>query len=324
MGLALRRISADDLEMIMKWRTMPEVTKYMYTDPQLTMEEQKRWFRRIISSEEEIYWIIQMDGVDIGLINITDIDPVNRRCDWAYYIADTSFRGRGIATQLECNIYDYAFDKLKLHKVCCEVFCFNEKVISIHQKFGAVIEGTRREHICKNGQYLDIVQMGITKETWHSIRKNFKYDSISFDEYYLGNKAFCESKYSIGQSGSFSKTLTESDVAMFAGVSGDFNSLHMNEMEANKSAFGKRICHGMLVASYISTVLGNYFPGKGTIYLSQNLDFKKPTYIGDTITARVVIKEIKKRDILVLETNVYNQYGEIVVSGEATVKVSVL
>ena len=73
--------------------------------------------------------------------------------------------------------------------------------------------------------------------------------------------------------------MTESDVAMFAGVSGDFNSLHMNEMEANMSVFGKRICHGMLVASYISTVLGNYFPGKRTVYLSQNINLKKPTYI---------------------------------------------
>ena len=157
MGLVLRRINESDLEMIMNWRMMPEVTKYMYTDPQLTIEGQKRWLKKIMSSEEEIYWIIQMDGVDIGLIDIIDIDRKNGRCDWAYYIADTSFRGRGIATQLECNIYDYAFDKLNLHKVCCEVFCFNEKVISIHQRFGAVIEGTRKDHICKNGQYFDIV-----------------------------------------------------------------------------------------------------------------------------------------------------------------------
>ncbi len=321
MGLKLRKIHGNDLEMIMKWRMMPEVTKYMYTDPQLTIDGQKRWFKKIMSSEEEIYWIIQMDGTDIGLIDIINIDTQNGRCDWAYYIADTSFRGRGIATLLECNLYDYAFDKLKLHKVCCEVFCFNEKVISIHQKFGAVIEGTRKEHICKNGQYLDIVQMGISKETWHSIRGNYNYNGILIDDYFFKREMVMNPKYSIGQSGSFSKTLTESDVAMFAGFSGDFNSLHMNEVEAAKSIFGKRICHGMLVASYISTVLGNYFPGKGTIYLSQHIDFKKPTYIGDTITAQVTVRDILKKDILVLETNVYNQNGEIVVSGDATVKI---
>lgn len=319
MELVLRKICENDLEMIMKWRMMPEVTKYMYTDPQLTIEGQKRWFKKIVSSKDEIYWIIQIDGVDIGLIDIINIDYTNKRCDWAYYIADTSFRGRGIATQLECNIYDYAFDKLNLHKVCCEVFCFNQKVISIHQKFGAVIEGTRKEHICKKGQYFDIVQMGINKEIWYSIRKNYKYDSISIDDYFFDDIEI-DSEYSIGQSESFSKTITDSDVEIFSKLSGDFNSLHMNEIEAAKSVFGKRICHGMLVASYISAVIGNYFPGKGTIYLSQTLDFRKPTYIGDTITAKVTVKEIRKKDILVLETSVHNQNEDIVISGEAIVK----
>lgn len=130
-----------------------------------------------------------------------------------------------------------------------------------------------------------------------------------------------DSEYSIGQSESFSRTITDSDVEIFSKLSGDFNSLHMDEIEAAKSIFGRRICHGMLVASYISTVIGNYFPGKGTIYLSQTLDFRKPTYIGDTITAQVTVREIKKKDILVLETNVYNQKKDIVISGEAIVKV---
>lgn len=321
MGLKLRQIDEKDLGMILNWRMMPEVTKYMYTDPQLTMDQQKQWFKKIMSSEKDIYWIIQMDGVDIGVISITEIDYRNGRCYWAYYIADMSFRGRGVAIQLECNVYDYAFERLKLHKVCCEVFCFNEKVILIHQKLGAVIEGTRKEHIYKDGQYFDIVQMGMDRDTWHSIRKNYSYDIALFDDCFLKSKEVINSDYSIGQSGIFSKTLTESDVAIFAGLSGDFNSLHMNAIEAGKSVFGKRICHGMLVASYISTVLGNYFPGKGTIYLSQNMTFKKPVYIGDTITAQVMVKEIKPKNVLVLETNVLNQNEEIVISGEAAVKV---
>jgi len=295
MNLKLRRINDNDLEVIMKWRMMPEVTKYMYTDPQLTVDTQRQWFSKIMSSEKDIYWIIQIDNVDIGLISITNIDFENGRCDWAYYIADISFRGRGVATQLECNIYDYIFDRLKLHKACCEVFCFNEKVSLIHQKLGAVIEGIRKGHICKNGHYFDIVQMGINGDIWHSIKKNYQYDSALIDDYFFENKGAINSKYYIGQSEAFSKTITESDVSIFAGLSGDFNSLHMNEIEAAKSVFGKRICHGMLVASFISTVLGSYFPGKGTIYLSQNLVFKRPVYIGDTITAQVTVKEIKKK-----------------------------
>ncbi len=324
MALCLRRICEEDLEKIMHWRMTPEVTKYMYTDCQLTLDGQRKWFNKIMRSKEDIYWIIQMDGVDIGLINMTDIDYQNKRCAWAYYIADTSFRGRGIATRLECNIYDFAFGTLKLNKVCCEVFCFNEKVISIHQKFGADIEGKRKEHICKNGQYYDIVQMGINKEKWQSIRDQYKYEKIEIDDYFSDkNEAAVCTKYVLGQSDSFSKTITESDVVMFAGITGDFNSLHVNDIEAAKSLFGKRVCHGMLVASYISSVLGNYFPGRGTVYLSQNIAFKNPAYIGDTVTARVTVKEILGEDIILLDTNVCNQKGEMLVAGDATVKVPI-
>ena len=305
--------------MIMNWRMMPEVTKYMYTDPELTIEKQKRWYKKITKSRNAMFWIIQFDGIDIGVINISDIDYKNKRCEWAYYIADTSFRGRGIATQLECNIYDYIFDKLGLHKVCCEVFCFNEKVIHIHEKFGAVIEGTRKDYIYKNGQFLDIVQMGITKEEWYSIRGNFKYSSIIIEDCSFDDEKI-DSKYFIGENRNYSKIITESDIEKFAEVSGDFNPIHIDEIEASKSIFGRRICHGMLVTSYISAILGNEFPGQGTIYLSQSVNFKKPVYIGDTVTIKITVKDIKRKDIIVLETNVFNQHNEIVISGEATVK----
>ena len=93
----------------------------------------------------------------------------------------------------------------------------------------------------------------------------------------------------IGQKASFSKTITEGDVYSFAGLVGDFNSVHVNLIEAEKSMFGKRIAHGMLVGSFISTVLGMYLPGPGTIYLEQNCKFKNPVFMGDTITATVTV-----------------------------------
>lgn len=128
-------------------------------------------------------------------------------------------------------------------------------------------------------------------------------------------------EYYIEQNRSFSKTITEYDVYNFAGICGDFNPVHVNNEEAKKSIFNGRIAHGMLVSSFISTVLGMYLPGPGTIYLNQKLSFKRPVYIGDTITAKVTIKDINKdKGIATLKTIVFNQENIVVVDGEAVVK----
>lgn len=125
--------------------------------------------------------------------------------------------------------------------------------------------------------------------------------------------------FEVGQTGSFSKTITETDVVLFAGISGDLNPAHINEVEASKGMFKKRIAHGMLGASLISTVLGMYLPGPGTIYLGQNLKFLKPVEIGDTLTAMATIVEKDEKGWLKLETTVTNQEGVVVISGHAKV-----
>lgn len=125
-----------------------------------------------------------------------------------------------------------------------------------------------------------------------------------------------------GMEASFSKTVTEADIVLFAGVSGDTNPVHIDEEAAKKSVFEGRIAHGMLTASYLSTVLGTRLPGPGCIYLSQSLRFKGPVRIGDTVTAIVRVKEVmmpKKR--VILET-LCQVKGKDVLDGEATVMVS--
>lgn len=182
MSLKLKKIKHDNLEKIMNWRMDPQVTKYMYTDPKLTLKNQFEWYERIQNSPKEKYWMIVIDDTPIGVLSLTDIDVKNRRCSWAYYIGDTSFRGRGIAKTLECNIYDYVFETLKLNKLCCEVFTFNDKVISLHEKFGSEVEGTLKQHIYKNGEFYDIVRMGITENKWSLIKSQFNYEKISIEE----------------------------------------------------------------------------------------------------------------------------------------------
>lgn len=127
-------------------------------------------------------------------------------------------------------------------------------------------------------------------------------------------------KFQVGDSASYTQTISEAHVALFIGAVGDTNPLHVDSEYAQKSRFGARIAQGILVAGLISTAIGTRLPGPGAIYLGQSLRFLKPTYLGDTITATVTVRAIRPdKPILSLETLCTNQKGERVVEGEATV-----
>ena len=133
-------------------------------------------------------------------------------------------------------------------------------------------------------------------------------------------KGITISELKVGDSASFTKTVSEHDVYTYAGVSGDFNPAHVNEVEAQKGMFGKRIAHGMLSAGFISTVLGTQLPGPGTIYMGQELRFTKPVFFGDTITATVTVAElIPEKNRAILDTVCTNQNGDVVIKGKAPV-----
>ncbi|MBU0550148.1 MaoC family dehydratase [Myxococcota bacterium] len=124
----------------------------------------------------------------------------------------------------------------------------------------------------------------------------------------------------VGQEASFSKTLTESDVYLFAGVTGDLNPAHIDEVYASNTFFKTRIVHGMLLGGMISAVLGSKLPGPGTIYVKQDLRFKAPVRIGDTVTAKAIVKSLDlEKNRVVLETVCVNQDGLLVLVGEALV-----
>ena len=124
----------------------------------------------------------------------------------------------------------------------------------------------------------------------------------------------------LGGKSSYSRTVSEADVVLFGGVSGDLNPAHFNEEYSKDTMFKGRIAHGMLSASYISTVLGMQLPGPGTIYLSQELKFTAPVKFGDTITATAeVIDKLEEKNRITLETICVNQRGEVVVKGKAVV-----
>ncbi|WIY81561.1 MaoC family dehydratase [Propionimicrobium sp. PCR01-08-3] len=132
--------------------------------------------------------------------------------------------------------------------------------------------------------------------------------------------SFTINDLTIGQSASFTKTVSETDVYLFAGISGDLNPAHVNQVASEQTQFKGRIAHGILGAAFISTVVGMYLPGPGTIYIGQELRFRRPIHIGDTVTATGTVTEINvEKNRAKLETTITNQDGVVVTTGVATV-----
>ena len=125
----------------------------------------------------------------------------------------------------------------------------------------------------------------------------------------------------VGQSAMFGRTVTDADIAAFAGVSGDTNPIHLHDGFARTTRFGRRIAHGMLSGSFISTVIGTKLPGPGAVYISQTMAFMAPVMIGDTITAVATVTAIdEKRRRVTLKTQCFND-EKVVIDGEAVVLV---
>jgi 3-hydroxybutyryl-CoA dehydratase len=122
----------------------------------------------------------------------------------------------------------------------------------------------------------------------------------------------------IGDSAQISKTITDSDIELFARATGDFNPVHLDQAYAEKTSFKGRIAHGLFSVGLLSSILGNILPGHGTIYLSQEVKFLAPVRIGDTITAKVeVIELIPEKNRAKFRTTCTNQDGKEVVEGIA-------
>jgi len=126
----------------------------------------------------------------------------------------------------------------------------------------------------------------------------------------------------VGQTVTLSKTFTQEEVVSFSELSLDKNAAHLDEEFAKKTIFGKRIVHGFLSGSLISAIIGTQLPGNGAIYLHQDMDFRKPVYVGELITAQVKVVGIKlEKGILFLETKCFNPRNEVVIEGSAVVKI---
>lgn len=180
MSVTLRDIRKSDLENIMRWRMDEEITRYMNTNPRLTMEGQRRWFQTIRENEDVKYWLIEVEGIPAGVINLTGLTNPAGDLGWAYYMGEKRLRGIKTALSLEMSMYDYVFDCLHKQAVYSDVFTLNQGVIALHKICGCEIVEEKKNHVCKKGVYYDVTFMRMTAERWREVRNDKKYEKIYF------------------------------------------------------------------------------------------------------------------------------------------------
>jgi len=180
MSVTLRKVEETDLEKIMNWRMDPEITRYMNTNPKLTLEGQKKWFDSIKKNPDVQYWMIQVAGEDAGVINLTGLSNPEGDVGWAYYMGEKRLRSIKTALSLEMSMYDYAFDRLGKRAVYGDIFTLNQGVIQLHKLCGCEVVEEKKRHVCKEGVWYDVTFMRMTAENWRSIRGSKKYEKIDF------------------------------------------------------------------------------------------------------------------------------------------------
>lgn len=165
----LENLKEEHLEIMVKWRNDPDVSRYMFNQGVFTLEKQTEWYNKIINDETRKQFIIleKKTLTPIGALNIMDIDYTNSNADWGYYIGETGYRMGGFAVEAEYLMLKYAFEILGLNKIYCRTLSNNMKVVSNHKKFGFSIEGVLRKHHKDGEDYLDVYFMSIFKEEFY-------------------------------------------------------------------------------------------------------------------------------------------------------------
>lgn len=165
-GADLRPLALGDIERVLEWRNLPEVAAYMYTDHAITETEHVRWFASAMTDASKKYWIIELDGSPVGLVNLYDISAHHGRAYWAFYLAVPGVRGRGVGSTVERFVLRYTFENLGLDTLCCEVLATNEGVVKMHERYGFRVDGVLRKHVRKHDDRVDVVTMSLLRDEW--------------------------------------------------------------------------------------------------------------------------------------------------------------
>ena len=305
----LRPMSKKDLELVREWRNRPEIRNNMYTTHVISKEEHYAYFENVWNDMTKRYFICEnQDGNPAGVVNFVNIDTKNKSAFWAFYSGD--LKKRGVGKWMEYLALDYAFESMDLYKLSCEVLDFNYEVVKFHRKFGFKLEGIFRRHHYIGDRFADVYRLSMFREDWLKYQKPF-YTNLLY-----GGRSKVTSK--VGSSYEDIFMFTQEDIQKFAKLSGDVNPVHLDVAAAKDVGFYGTICHGMLVSSLFSRILGTKLPGKGTIYLKQDLEFLQPVYPNRPLKVRLkVVSKVGRR--VTLETIVMDEEQNQLIRGEAEV-----
>lgn len=166
----LRALDRDDIVQVAKWRNSPNVYNHLVEREPISISRQIRWFEEL-SDRTTVRWYVICTHADqaIGVVSLDPIDWRNRHAEWAFYIGETSYRGRGHGVEAEFLLLKHAFSQLNLERLYCKVLADQQDVISLHRRFNFRHEGTLRSHVYCEGEYRDLIIMGIMREEFLAV-----------------------------------------------------------------------------------------------------------------------------------------------------------
>jgi len=174
------RLSEEHLKQVLAWRTKESVTRYMFTDLESNLDNQRKWYNTISQSHSDRYWIIKIKEKPVGVISLNQINYINNTTSWGFYIGEDDYRIYG--GLVPPHLYNHVFYKLKLQKITAEVMEGNDNVMKLHKLHGYRDVAVYERRIYKYGQYHDIYVMELLKEQWALKAERYnKYNSI-FEE----------------------------------------------------------------------------------------------------------------------------------------------
>jgi UDP-4-amino-4,6-dideoxy-N-acetyl-beta-L-altrosamine N-acetyltransferase len=301
----LRPMRESDLEQVLRWRNAPETRKNMYTFHEISPEEHRNWWQKQQASPTVRQLVYELDGEPAGVVNFTNYTGPGGSAMWAFYSGDTSRRGLGHG--MEMAALHYAFDELRLRRLECEVLSFNRSVVDFHLRHGFTLEGTFRQAYQRDGETHDIHRLSLLEGEWRAhVEPHFATDVD-------GNSARRAPPHR------FAVDTSATTVDAYAAATGDANPIHLDDAFARSAGFRGRIMHGMLIGGALSRYFASEYPGPGTIYVSQSLEFRAPVFVDEPAEAILeVVSQIGRR--LRLDVRV-EQAGRVCATGQAVLVV---
>jgi hypothetical protein len=174
-----RHIREKDLKKIMEWRMQPDITRYMNTDPRLTLASQKEWFASIRDIKPFFYWMITVGGQDVGLIQIVEYSK--DECEWGYFVAVKSARSLALAVSLELSLYDFIFTHTRVKTIYAKTFSTNASVVRLHELCGCDTIEVLTDHVHKNGESFDVTVQAMPLDKWQKIKTTHQYQPVEFE-----------------------------------------------------------------------------------------------------------------------------------------------